>query len=259
MKDAAVIPRLPFAQALALPWSALKLIGAQPGLMTVNVLVMTGLMLVMSRDYRATISAPLVFAFAVGGLSWIQPSQKTPTTSFPWGRLLRLGIGCYLLTVPFILIAALAGDLGKGAFLLLYGVTLAMHHLSMEFMFWWSPFTTNVLILAAVLPVCLAPARVAVHGQGARQALWFSVRCWLRNPVASLVIAIFALTVAAGLALVMAFYWRYGAQGRLVLYLSMAAASLLMIAVLVAFGRSMSTLEPPRSEAVLVSDRSEGG
>lgn len=259
MNEKTAVPRLPFLQALALPWSALKLIRAQPGLMAVNVLIMTGMMLVMSTDAGVVLGAPLILAFAVGGLAWLQAAQTTMVKGFPWVRLLRLSIAFYFLTLPLILVVALVGDLGKGAFLLLYALSLPTIYFGQEMLLWGSPFMTNVLLFAAILPVCLAPARVAVHGQGARQALWFSVRCWLRNPVATLVIAIIALIVAGGLALVEAFYWRYGAQGRLALYLSMAATYLVMIAVLTAFGRRIATVEPRSSPAVPASDCSERG
>lgn len=260
MKEKTAVPRLPLLQALGLPWSALKLIAAQPGAMTINVLIMTGLMLLFARPSWLVLGAPLFLVFAIGGLSWMQRPQGTKATGFPWGRLLRLSVGFYLLTVPFALVVAaatVAGDSGKGVFLLLFAVSVGAHYTSTEFLLWWSPFMANAMILAAVLPVCLAPAWVAVHGQGARQAVWFSVRCWLRNPVATVLVAIVALIVAGVWALIEVFYWRYGAPGRSMRYLAMAAANLILIAVLTAFGRSMSSRAPDASTTLAPPDPSQ--
>ena len=245
MNEKTAVPRLPFIQALGLPWSALKLIAAQPGAIAINVIIMTGFMVMMSRPSWLVLGAPLFLVFAIGGLSWMQRTQATSTTVFPWGSLLRLSIGFYLLLLPFVLIIlaiGLAVDGGKGGFLLLFALLPAIRYTSIEFLLWWSQFGDKAIIFAIVSLICLAPARVALDGQGARQAVWYSLRCWLRNPVATLVVALIALGVAGALALVEAFYWRHGAPGRLMLYAAMASASLILITVLTAFGQGLSRL-----------------
>ncbi len=244
MNEKTAVPRLPFLQALRLPCSARALLAAQPGPIAINVLIATGLMLVMSKLPGAALIAPPLVAFAIGGLAWVQGTHAARPMRFPWGGLLRLSIGFYLLLLPFvlsILVVALAIG-GKGGFLLLFPWLLAAHYASVEFLLWWPKFTDNLTIFAVVSLVGLAPARVALDGQGARQAVRYSVRCWLRNPVATLVVALIALGVAGVLAWVQVFHGRHGAPGRLMLYAAMASASLILITVLTAFGQGLSRL-----------------
>ncbi len=245
MNEKTAVPRLPFIQTLRLPCSARALLAAQPGPVAINVLIATGLMLAVPRLPGAALIAPLLLAFAIGGLAWMQGTQAARPMRFPWGGLLRLSIGFYLLLLPFALIIlaiGLAVDGGKGGFLLLFSFLLAGHYTSVEFLLWWQKFTGNVIIFAVVSFVCLAPARIALDGQGARQAVRYSVRCWLGNPVAILVVGLIALGVLGGLAWVQVFHWHHGAPGRLMLYAAMVSASLILITVLTAFGQGLSRL-----------------